>query len=275
MVSTSNSQTENDFNHLFAQSGVMDAGGGKYAIFSPGHDGNGTNAGQILIIDPSASGSASNSLFSDTPGTNMSITEGAIEATLNTGTALILQANNDITVDDAITVVATGNGGDLSLIAGRSIIVNANITTDGGNFTAKANSSTADGVSDANRDAGAAEFRLDSGVTVNTVGGDITIEISDGAGLTNSTAGDLTLEEFSFLNSGGGNINLTAQSGAVVLEGSGPSGATITSVAGTGGEIFIEANDLDVQAGSIITAPGTFSGNLTIKPFSTSRDIHI
>jgi trimeric autotransporter adhesin len=275
VVSSSNSQTETNSNHAFANGGVIDAGSGKYAIMSPNHDGNGVNAGQIIIIDPSASGSASNSVFGDTPGTNVSITEGAIEATLNTGTALILQANNDITVDNAITVVATGNGGDLSLIAGRSIIVNANIATDGGDFMAKANSSTADGVSDANRDAGAAEFRLQSGLTIDTNGGDVTIEVSDGAGLTNSTSGNLVLEELSFVEADGGAIDLKSRAGSVVLEGSGTSGATLRSLAGTGGDITITSDDLDVQAGSIINTSGTFSGNLTILPFSTNQDISI
>src|SRR5262249_11884981 len=55
-----------------------------------------------------------------------------LSSTLNGGTAVVLQASNDITVNSAITVSAGGKGGALTLQAGRSIVLNANIATDNG-----------------------------------------------------------------------------------------------------------------------------------------------
>jgi hypothetical protein len=65
----------------------------------------------------------------------VNLTPDFLTATLNTGTAVVLQASNDITVKDPITVNAGGHGGALTLQAGRSIILNADITTDNGPLT--------------------------------------------------------------------------------------------------------------------------------------------
>ena len=63
---------------------------------------------------------------------SVTVTPQFLTNTLDSGTAVVLQASNDITVNDPITVSAGGNGGALTLQAGRSIVLNASITTDNG-----------------------------------------------------------------------------------------------------------------------------------------------
>lgn len=93
---------------------------------------------------------------------DVTIRSDAITRQLNAGSALTLQASNDITVNSAITANnAAGNGGHLTLQAGRSILVNAAITTDNGNLTLIGNDRLANGVVDAQRDAGAAVITLE------------------------------------------------------------------------------------------------------------------
>src|SRR5207302_1011460 len=76
----------------------------------------------------------------------VTLTPDFLTRTLNPGTAVVLQASNDITVNSPITVSAGGNGGALTLQAGRSIVLNASITTDNGALTLIANDQLANGV---------------------------------------------------------------------------------------------------------------------------------
>ena len=273
-----------------------------------------------IVTSGPATPLSSHDQFTDNSTGTSDIDPNAVNTLLDAGTTVTLQASNDITITDALSAggASTGDGGDVVLQAGRSIAVNANINTNGGDFTAVANSPLADGVVDAERDAGAAEFRLQAGDVISTGGGAISIEVSDGAGLTNSTAGDIVLENGADIlggsirlesqgnidlqttsivdsngstidlisqgnidldsgakvESNGGAINVTA-SGTLSLKQISAVGSSIDSTGGTGGNIVITADDLDVQTGSSINTSGTFAGNLTIQPFSTNQDISI
>jgi filamentous hemagglutinin family protein len=82
----------------------------------------------------------SRATFATGPGGNLAISAAALSNSLSLGTNITLQANNDITVSQAITVNnPNGDGGDLRLEAGRRILVNASITTDNGDLTFIAN----------------------------------------------------------------------------------------------------------------------------------------
>jgi hypothetical protein len=96
----------------------------------------------------------------------VTLTPDFLTRTLNTGTAVVLQASNDITIDDPIIVNAGGKGGTLTLQAGRSIIINANIRTDNGALTLIANDTVASGVIDAQRDAGNAVITMAGGTVL-------------------------------------------------------------------------------------------------------------
>ena len=78
--------------------------------------------------------------YANNPGSSVTIDASTITAITNAGTDVVLQANTDITVNQAILTNATSNlGGNLTLDAGRSIFINADITTDNGNLTLLAN----------------------------------------------------------------------------------------------------------------------------------------
>jgi len=181
----------------------------------------------------------------------------------DTGTAVTLQANNDITLNSPITTNNPGaNGGDLTLQAGRSIILNtgAGITTDNGNLTLIANDTAANGVFDSERDPGNAVITISSGVTLNSGTGDTTITLNTGAGLTNNTSSDITID---------GNIlarNLTINNngpsnGAINLSATANLNLTgILNATTTGGDIQIDIPL--VLSNDAFFATGTNAGNI-------------
>ena len=277
-VSASNSVVGSTANDQIGSDGIIDVSGGKFAIFSSNADTvNGVDAGQIIVVDPSGGGGIGNSLFSDTPGSDVSITNGSIEATLNTGTALVLQANNDITQNAGadIAVIAGGSGGDLTLQAGRSIFFNADISTDGGNFTAIANSTLADGVVDAERDPGTAVINFSANATITTTGGDVVIRLKDGAGLTNNAGGDITI--------GPDGAGVDAGTGSITIENQNAGQGLIMQMAIGGGvlandnsTIDITVDTLELQGAAATHINSAVSGNggdITIAPFTPGTTI--
>ena len=146
-----------------------------------------------LIFDPSLS--APSVSFGTKTGKDLTVSAENLTNTLNTGTDLVLQASNDITVNTNIIVDnSSGDGGDLTLQAGRSILLNANITTDNGDLTLIANETATNGVVNADRDAGAAQLTMANGTTLNLGAGTATFKISDGSGNNNKQSGDISLE---------------------------------------------------------------------------------
>ncbi len=118
--------------------------------------------------------------FATTASGASNIAASDIATILSGGTALTLQANNDITVNnDIVSTNSGGTGaGHLTLQAGRSILLNANITTANGNVTLVAN----DPGAVSNRAAGLAHIQMISPAlsssTIDAGTGDINILIS-------------------------------------------------------------------------------------------------
>ncbi len=106
--------------------------------------------------------------FSDTPGTNQTIAPATINAA---ATNLVLQANNDITVTNAI--VMTNNGVGITMQAGRDININANVTTNNGAILLTANDSAAIG---ANRSAGTGDITMAAGTGLNAGNANISLD---------------------------------------------------------------------------------------------------
>ena len=191
--------------------------GAQLAVGAENDSGSGNIAGSsgavyLFTLGAGSGDPATGQTFAFNPALDSTITPASITAILNTGSALTLQANNDITVTNAIIANNTGgNGGALTLQAGRSILVNANITTDNGALVLTANDTLANGVTDAYRDAGAANITMASGTTLDAGSGTINMQISNGAGLTNNTAGTMTVGNLTAsavnLASSGGNLN--------------------------------------------------------------------
>ncbi|MEQ9553313.1 MAG: CHAT domain-containing protein, partial [Coleofasciculus sp. G3-WIS-01] len=155
--------------------------------------------------------------FANLPGASVTFSPSFLQRTLNTGTAVVLQANNDITLNSRLIIDnPDGNGGDLTFQAGRSIMINADILTDNGDLNLIANETMANGVVDSHRDRGNAKILLANGITLDTGEGDINITLNTGEGLTHNQSGDITLD---------GNINtnhLTIEhkglNGGVIIE---------------------------------------------------------
>jgi len=215
--------------------------------------------------------------FAANPASPANMSPGFVATPLSAGTATTLQANNDITLSNALTVNnPSGNGGALTVQAGRSVILNANVTTDNGNLTVLANATASNGVVNAQRDAGAGGITLASGSTIDAGTGSVTLTSGTAQGLTNNstagvtlngtiTAGALTLNSY-FTPSGSPKVELN---GSVTTTGAGGistlssdkivfgSGGSLTSQ-GVGAPVTLYANRIELR-NSISTA----GGNLT------------
>jgi hypothetical protein len=127
------------------------------------------------------------------PDQTIALTPGELERGLAAGTNVVLQASNDITVNSPITVTPSATAGNLTLDAGRSIVLNASITTGGGNLNLTANDSVADGVVDGERDPGSAAIPMAAGVTLNTGSGTLAVDLRHTTDKTNNGQGTATL----------------------------------------------------------------------------------
>ena len=152
-----------------------------------------SNSGKGGVYLVGAAGSTGTPTFATRPGGDATVGADWLASSLSLGTNLVLQANTDITVSALINVVAGNSApGSLTLQAGRSIAINANISTGGGNVMLVANDTAARGVVDANRDAGPANLGVAAGVIVNAGTGSVSLQMLDGAGNTNRTIGTLS-----------------------------------------------------------------------------------
>ncbi|OAH96536.1 filamentous hemagglutinin N-terminal domain-containing protein, partial [Methylomonas methanica] len=180
-------------------------------------------------------------------GKDMTIAPDVLTNLLGWGTNVTLQASNDITVNSALNVAGLfSSSATLKLEAGRSIYVNADITTDGGNLVLHANDLAANGVVDADRAAGNAVIEVANGVTIDAGAGSVTMELRDGTGNTEDDSGNITLagqilaDTISIIHRGtggaSGSKNIVLNSGAS-LTASG-SGDALVLAAASGGELI-------------------------------------
>ncbi len=181
-----------------------------------------------LLLDPrnitiaTAGGSAYNpgvnNLFGNNVGATTTITPASINGQLAN---VILQANNDITVTNAIAMTNAGVG--VSMQAGRSIAVNANVSTNNGSISLTANDATATA---ADRLAGAGNITMGAGTT---------------------------------LNAGSGNISLTIGTSAVAPFS--PGGITAQALTTTAGAISLQSTTASTVAGAVSLGTGSLSVN--------------
>lgn len=265
-ISAANSYVgESAFDNLSSAGIQTLINGQRYAIFSHNYDSSGlTDSGRIFILDISAATGTpiSNSLFGDSSSTDEQISSSSVEATLNQGTNLVLQANNDLTVVDAIEVNnPSGDGGNLTLQAGRNLSVNDDILTDNGDLTLVANDQNAQS---ADRDAGTGNINIASGTTVNGGAGNIILRIGTGV-----TPGDINVSG-SLLTSTG---NITLDNQAVGR------GINLLSTAIINAGTSTTTNQSDVYFtadGLAITAGGQVIGRtFNLQPTSTTYTLGI
>jgi hypothetical protein len=246
----SNINAQNSLVGLSANAGLVDIGdSAAFQSFVVNFVTEGSGRVTVGLVDP-------NQLtFARGQAQTVTITPGFLTRTLNTGTAVVLQASNDITVNSPVTVSAGGNGGALTLQAGRSILLNASITTDNGALTLIANDQLANGVVDSQRDPGSAVITMAAGTTLNTGSGALTVQLRDGAGLTNHDSGAITLQ------------TVTAGSASVVNNGpSAGSNIILGTVTTSGAQSYTNPNGTATVTGNLTTtnSPVTFNQSVVL-----------
>ena len=217
--------------------GVTALANGNYVVASSSFA---SNAGQVLIGTPGdisfATGAAA--------GSTMSFNPSGISATLAGGTAVTLQASNDITVNANINVAGSA-GGAFTLQAGRNINLNSTITTANGNFTAVAGDP---GAIAGDRMAGTPAITLGAGAAINAGTGVVTLAAVDGNFVNNSgSATPLTAARYLVYST---NPTLGSQGGltaANVGNAQSYTGAT-PAYAGTGNWFFYSGTPADISA---------------------------
>jgi len=250
------------------------------AVGAIGGDGSGNTAsyaGDVHLLTYSdsvpPSPLADNDTFAENPAASPLIAPGDIETLLSAGTAVTLQASNDITISTAITADNTGgDGGTLTLQAGRDIAIDESITTDNGDLVLKANETAANGVVDAQRDTGPADITLAAGKSIDAGTGTVTLSVLDGTGITNAEKGGVTLEgsltagsllllgtdvTHTLLDTGNSIGLVAAATGSVDLYTTGA--LTVGSVGGTDG--VTATGTVSLQAATDITLTNTVSGD--------------
>jgi filamentous hemagglutinin family protein len=239
--------------------GVAPLSNGSYAVSSFLAAGA---AGQVHILSSGTVSPATGQTFAANASSPATITPSSITAITNTGTSLVLQANNDITLTAAspITTSAGGAGGNLTMQAGRSIVLNSSITTDNGGLTLVANETLANGVVDAQRDPGAAVITQAAATTLNTGTGTLAVTLKNGAGKTNLTSGAISLTNVTAATANIANQGTTAGSG-VTLAGTMNVGS-LTANAANGAIALSAGTAINASgAGSAVVLAGTSFNN--------------
>jgi hypothetical protein len=127
--------------------------------------------------------------FGINPSDTSYITPASITALLNAGTAVTLQANNDISFLSPVIASLSGSGGpspgpgDLIVQAGRNITFAAGVTTNDGNLTAVAGDP---GANTAFRDSGTPTLTISSGAVLNVGSATATLAAQGGNFINNN-----------------------------------------------------------------------------------------
>jgi filamentous hemagglutinin family protein len=214
------------YDTFFGTTGVSGMSNGNFVVRSPvANNGAIVDAGLVHVATPGSGGFTNPLTFTDSAAGTTTITPAQITAITNTGTAVTLQANTDLTLAAASPIVtsAGGAGGALTMQAGRSVLINSSITTDNGNLTITANDP---GAQAANRDSGAGGITMAPGTTLNAGTG--TVSLTVGAGVAGAASGDLVVE-----NVTAADVNLQQlgrTNGSSILRASGASLITATNL---------------------------------------------
>ena len=195
------------------------------AIGASGDDGfnnSGSNNGAVYIYShlfASDTGYTISDIdeFAEYYDQTVTITTYDLEQLLATPQNVTLQASNDITILDNIEVInASGDGGNLTLQAGRNIYIYNDIISDNGNIVLTANETLANGVIDAQRDSGHAVIFISGNTLLDAGSGDISIEITNGLGKTFTESGDITISDLLATNISVYNNGATAGSDIII-----------------------------------------------------------
>jgi filamentous hemagglutinin family protein len=234
--------------------------GGSLLVRASNANSNGlTDNGRIHLYAGGAGGGAGPSgalglqTFAINPSGDSVITPAQITAITNTGTSVVLQAHNDITLragSDIVTNNPGGNGGDLTLQAGRSIVLNSSITTDNGNLTVVANETVAHGVVAIHREAGMASISMADGTAIHAGTGNVDLQLASGSGHAGETLANGTVLLRSVTAT---NLAVMAPQGGIQI---GAANAAVASNIVLSGDAILESATAVALLGG---APGAFA----------------
>lgn len=218
----------------------------------------------IDINDAGGAAVASNDEFSESPAASVQIDPADILGVLN-GSDVVLQANNDITVTSLINSInVAANGRTLTLQAGRSIDILADISMGFGSLSLIANDPGAIAI---NRDPGNADIILRTGQTISTGTGfgSVMMQLLNGGAI-----GSVILEAGASIAPTDGLVSITTDPGGTITLNP---GATIT----TGADVTLIADIIDLPAGvpidadttlglpnTVLLAPATVGGSVAL-----------
>ncbi|MEQ8383579.1 MAG: filamentous hemagglutinin N-terminal domain-containing protein [Coleofasciculus sp. A1-SPW-01] len=236
-----------------------------------------------LLLDPKniwiqadGSDSADGQTFETNP-TEVSIINGNVLSSALATNSVTLQANNDIAINQSIFSPSSNS---LTLQAGRSITIADNllIVLNGGDFIAKINDENAIA---SQRDAGVAQFLMNPGSTLTSLGGRIEITSGTFADTSQINTANSTISSADVLGNSGrsGDISLFALGN--VTTGLVNTGRTIGGdvVANNGGNITIKSENGAIATTDFVTSDGInqagnvvleASGNLSVNQNITS-----
>lgn len=200
-----------------------------------------------LVVASGGAGSVADATFAFDPDGLLTIDPAAIVAALN-GANVELQANNTITINDAIDASANPAQGDLTLRSGGSIFINADIALNG-SFFASANDPAAILTSRDNAQPGAFSMAAGTTIDTSTAGGDISIVLNEQPE-PGAETGDITLAS---LSAGAGDVAVTHGGSAGSILSAGPTALL------SGARVSLQ--HVGDSEGSIGTAPAPIRTN--------------
>jgi len=208
----------------FGRDAALD--GNRLAVGASGDDGasnSSSDTGAVYLFSLAATDDPSGALFGVNPGDESLIRPSTLENLLGNAQNVVLQANNDITVQDPVQVSPDTNSGTLTLEAGRSVLVNADISTNNGDLTIFTNQTRAAGAIDQYRDPGAAVFSMAPGTTINTGTGTFGLTMANDVSKADNSTGDISLGSIAagktvITNLGTGNVFQQLESSIDTLE---------------------------------------------------------
>lgn len=237
-ISAFNSRVGTQVDEFVGNAGVTELSNGDVLVRSPSSN-DGSGRVDILRLANPSTPLPGNLLFGDGANVNITLSPGQVTTILDTGTHLVLQANNDIRVEAPVLVNNPGGaGGDLTLQAGRSVTLNADIFTDDGDLTVVANERQDRGVIGSERDAGPARLNVGDNVTLDagngTVrllmaseanGSDGSVEIGGGASVIGRQVAVLNYLQGGGINLGEGSVLTGTGDGLALLVGAANGGS--------------------------------------------------
>ncbi len=231
--------------------------------------GDANAAKNVAVQNGGADSIAANQFFSQNPSNSVSFSPASVVSALN-GAGLTIQANNDFSVNNVLDATPNASAGSLTLQAGRSGLINANIITKNSNLSLSANDS---GATSAFRDAGVATIAMAPGTSINTGTGNLAFMVGAGASgniaLANITGNQLTIQNSGASAGSGIAFNgATTLAGALFASANGPISQSGPVVVG-GAASFSAGISNDItfgNAGNDFTTIGIGSGdNVTLR----------